>query len=156
MGDDDHRSPACNCAHVLLNDPLAFIVERGGGLIKDEYARIGREGAGDCNALALSAGKIGAALLKDRIVTLRQKRDKFVRPRKSGGVDHQGSGHRRIAERNVLMDGAIEKNVVLQDKSNLTAQPSRIELSDVHSVQHHLTRLGRIESLYYLSERRFP
>jgi hypothetical protein len=63
VGDDDHRSPFHDGAHVLVDDPFAFIIERRGGLIKDEDARIGRERASDCDALALSAGKICAALL---------------------------------------------------------------------------------------------
>src|SRR5262249_8241039 len=40
MGDDYHGPPLRNLLHVLVNDPLALIVERARRLVEDEDARI--------------------------------------------------------------------------------------------------------------------
>src|SRR5262249_37388883 len=71
MRDDEHRSAGRDAAHVLLNDTLALIVERTGGLIENENARIGHERARNRDALALAAGERGAALADFRVVALR-------------------------------------------------------------------------------------
>ena len=59
-------------AHVALDDALALVVERAGRLVEDQDRRIGGERAGDGDALALAAGKVGAALLDHRVIALRQ------------------------------------------------------------------------------------
>jgi hypothetical protein len=45
-----------------LDDALALVVERAGGLVEDQDARPGGERAGDGDALALAAGQVGATL----------------------------------------------------------------------------------------------
>ena len=47
--------PCGDLRHVLLDDPLAFVVERAGRLVEDQDARIGDQRAGDGDALALAA-----------------------------------------------------------------------------------------------------
>jgi hypothetical protein len=58
MGDDDDRAAPDDRAHVILNDPLAVVVERRGRLVENEDARIGRERASDRDALTLTAGQV--------------------------------------------------------------------------------------------------
>ncbi len=41
MRNDEHGPPFGNPAHVLLNDPLALVVERTRRLIEDQNTRIG-------------------------------------------------------------------------------------------------------------------
>src|ERR1700719_3972633 len=55
MGDDQHGAVLRDLAHVLLDDALALVIERAGRLVEDQDARIGDEGAGDGDALALPA-----------------------------------------------------------------------------------------------------
>ena len=50
-------------AHILLDNPLAVVVERQRSLIQDADAWIGGEGSGDGDALALAAGEVGPTLL---------------------------------------------------------------------------------------------
>ena len=40
VGDDEHRAPGRDAPHVLLDDPLAFVIERAGRLVEDEDARV--------------------------------------------------------------------------------------------------------------------
>ena len=77
--DDDHRAALDDLAHVVLDDALAFVVQRAGRLVQDQDARPGRQGAGDGDALTLPAGQVGAALLDGRVVALRQPGNELVR-----------------------------------------------------------------------------
>ncbi len=54
--------------HVLLDDALALVVERAGRLVEDQDARIGDQGAGDGDALALAARQ-GASRVRRRSVS---------------------------------------------------------------------------------------
>ena len=38
VGDDEDRAPRSDLSHVLLNDPLAFIIERTGGFVENHNA----------------------------------------------------------------------------------------------------------------------
>src|SRR5262245_1096798 len=65
--DDEHRAALGDVLHVLLNDALAFVVQRTCGFVEDQDARIRGERAGDRDALALAAGKAAAALADDAV-----------------------------------------------------------------------------------------
>src|SRR5215468_3416446 len=55
VGDNEHRPAARDLRHVLMDDALALVVERAGRLVEDQDARIGHQGAGNGDALALAA-----------------------------------------------------------------------------------------------------
>ena len=40
VGDDENRASLSDLRHILLDDPLAFIVERARGLVEDQNPRI--------------------------------------------------------------------------------------------------------------------
>src|SRR5271155_5446140 len=79
MGDDDDGAVLGDVRHVLLDDPLALVVERARRLVEDQDSRVHDQGAGDRDALALAARKCGAAFADDRVVALRQFEDEVVR-----------------------------------------------------------------------------
>jgi hypothetical protein len=53
--DDERRAPAAQPRERLLDERLALRVERAGGLVEDEDARVGQQRAGDGDALPLPA-----------------------------------------------------------------------------------------------------
>ena len=55
MRNDEHGAAMRDLRHILLDDPLALVVERTRRLVEDEDARIGDERAGDRNPLPLPA-----------------------------------------------------------------------------------------------------
>ncbi|OFX09111.1 MAG: hypothetical protein A2516_11810 [Alphaproteobacteria bacterium RIFOXYD12_FULL_60_8] len=55
VGDDEHRAANADAAHVALDDLLGLIVERRGGFVENQDARVGDQCAGDGDALALTA-----------------------------------------------------------------------------------------------------
>jgi hypothetical protein len=81
MGDNENRAALGDLFHVFLNDALALVVEGARCLVEDQDARIGDQGAGNGDALALAAGKAAAALAYDGVVALGQLKDEIVRAR---------------------------------------------------------------------------
>ena len=55
-------------------------VDGGGGIVQDQDARVGQEGARQRQALALSAGEGHAALADDRLVALVESVDEVIAP----------------------------------------------------------------------------
>ena len=147
VGDDDDGAAAHDRAHVALDDALALVVERRGRFVEDEDARIGDQRAGDGDALALAAGEIGAALLDDRVVALRQLGDELVGAGEPRRLHHQRARRGGIGQRDVLVDRAVEQHVLLQHDADLAAQPGRVELGDVDAVEHHLAGVRAVEAL---------
>jgi len=61
-----------NLPHVVLNDLFRFVVERAGGFVENQDARVGDQGAGDGDALALSARQACAVFSDFSVVAFRQ------------------------------------------------------------------------------------
>jgi len=66
--DDERGAAAHQVAQAFLNERLRFGIKAGGGFVEYQDARIGQDGAGDGNALLLSAGKLHAAFADDGAV----------------------------------------------------------------------------------------
>ena len=56
VGDDENRAPCGDLRHVLLDDPLAFIIERACSFVEDQDPWLAQECTTNRNALALAAG----------------------------------------------------------------------------------------------------
>jgi hypothetical protein len=63
----------------LLDLLLGLGVDRRGGLVEDQDARVDEQRAGDADALALAARQALAALADERVVAMRQAQDEVVR-----------------------------------------------------------------------------
>src|ERR1700761_3397077 len=68
VGNDEDRAAGGDFFHVLLDGALAFVIERAGRLIEDQNAGVRHQGAGDRNALALTARKAAATLANDGVI----------------------------------------------------------------------------------------
>src|SRR6516162_1736438 len=84
MRDNEHRASFGDTLHVLLDHPLAFIIQRARGLVEDQHARIHDQCARDGDALALSAGQAAAALPDDGVIALGQFQNELGRARSPG------------------------------------------------------------------------
>ena len=78
MGDDEGGAALHQVAEAGLDHGLGFGVQGAGGLVEDEDARVGKDGAGDGEALALAAGELDAALADDSVVLLGEAFGEFV------------------------------------------------------------------------------
>src|SRR5216684_5735238 len=153
MGNDKHRSTAGDLRHVLLNDPLALIIESARRLVEDEDARVGNQRTGDGDALPLAAGQAAAALAHDRVVAFGQFEDEVVGARKLCRGDDTLGRQRGIGQRDVVPDRAVEQHVFLKHDADLAAQPGRIDLREIDAIDQHAAALGDIEALGELGER---
>ena len=111
--------------------------------------------AGDGEALALAARQVRAAFFDHGVIALRQADDEFVRPGEFGGGDHPFERHGGIGQRDVLTNRAVEQQVLLQHHADLAAQPGRIDLSDIDSIDQDAPALRHVQPLEQLGQGRF-
>src|SRR5579859_4239434 len=78
VGDDEYGSTAHHPIERALDEHLGFGVDVGGGLVKDEDARIPKDGPGERHALALAAAEHRSALPDLPVVAARQALDELV------------------------------------------------------------------------------
>ena len=70
MGDDESGAACHQSRQPFLDHGFTFRIEAGGGLIKNENSRIGKNSAGDGYALALPSGQFDPPLTDDRVQAL--------------------------------------------------------------------------------------
>ena len=71
VGDDENRTPRGDLCHILLDNPLAFVVERTRCFVEDQNSRLAQECASNRNTLALATRQAAAAFANDRVVAFR-------------------------------------------------------------------------------------
>src|SRR5215467_4856281 len=152
VGDDENGAASRDPAHVVLDDPLAFVVQRARRLVEDQNSRIGDQRPGNRDTLALAARQVGAALAHDRVVSLRQLDDEIVRAgelRRGHNLMHPQGW---IGERDIVADGSVEQHIFLEHNADLTAQPSDIDDAQIDPVNHDPAGLGHVKPLHELSQ----
>ena len=153
VGDDENRTSFGDLRHVLLDDPLAFIVERARGLVEDQDPRLAQQCASNRDALALAAGQAAATFADDRVVALRQFQDEVMSAGERGRGDHALDRHAGLGQRDIVADRAVEQNVFLQHDAQLAAQPRAVHHGEIDAVDEHPSALGDVEALDELGER---
>ena len=98
---------------------LGFGVEAGGGFVEDQDARVGQDGAGDGDALALAAGELDAALADDGVVLLFEVLGELVDAGDAAGFEDLLFGGVGAGEGDVFADGAVEQEGVLQHHAEI-------------------------------------
>ena len=84
-------------------------VEHRGGFIQNKDGRVFKQGTGQCDALALAAGKLKALVADDSFLGLGQLADKFVRVGSGRSLlDLFGARH-GAAIGNVVRDRAVKQ-----------------------------------------------
>ena len=111
---------------MLLYDRLALGVEGTGGLVEHENRGDMDECSRNCQPLALTAGKVSAALLEDGRIAVWQALNEFVRTRDLRYLDHFLEGGSRLRHRDVLAHGPAKKEILLKYHANSSAQMRKI------------------------------
>ena len=125
-----------------MDEALGLVVERGGGFVEEQNARIVDDGSRDGDALFLTAGDATAADTDVRLVPFRHHGDEFVRVGRFRGGDDllargDASGH---AGGDVVVNASGEERRFLFDDAHVSAEPHEIQLSEVDTIDVHLTR----------------
>ena len=110
---------------------FGLAVEGGGGLVEQEDGAVADHDAGDADALALASGEGGAALADQRVVAEGHAGDELVGVGESGGGDDLFFGGGRAAEGDVLVDGAVKEDGLLEDVADLVAERLELVVADV-------------------------
>ena len=104
-----------------LNFALRFRVDRRGGFVENQNARIDQQRPGDRNPLPFAAGKRLATLADKRIVTVGKVQNKIVGAGGTGGGDDFRSRCIRPAVGDVLGNRAVKQKRVLQHDADVLA-----------------------------------
>ena len=97
--DHERGAPGHRLGERDLDALLGRRVDRGGGVVEHEHARVGDERPRDRQTLALPAGERDAALADLGFIALRQPRDELVRLRVARGLFDLGDAARPDARR---------------------------------------------------------
>ena len=145
--DDDSGSPRRvavreEAVERRLHELLALVVERGGGLVKEQDARFADDRPRDGDPLLLPAAHEAAADAHLRVVPVRHRGDESVRVGDFRRVHHLLPGRRRAAfpRGDVLVHAPAEQRRLLLDDADLRPEPHRVEVAQVHAVHGHAPR----------------
>ena len=68
------------------------------------------------------------------------------------GCDDAFGRHGRIYQCDIVPDGAVEQHAVLKNDANLPAQPGRIDLGYIDSIDQHAPAFGQVKALNKLGD----
>ena len=151
--DRDRGAPPGQLVERKLHGALGLGVERGGGLVEDQYGRVAKDRARDRDALLLAAGEAIAALADGRVVAVGQRGDELVdlrRPRRLLDLPVAGL---RTGEAQILADGGVEEVGLLRDQAHRGGQRGERGVAYVDPVDAHAAALGLVQARDEVGER---
>ena len=119
VGDDERGASPGSSVNRLLDLVLGGRVDGAGRIIQHEDARIGEEGARQCQPLALPAGKRDPAFTDDGVVAVRKGQDELVRLGGFGSRLDLFLGGTGFTEGNIFGDAAREQENILLNDGNV-------------------------------------
>ena len=134
MGDEDSGAAFRRRPDSLLNVILGGAVDGAGGVVEDEYLRVGQEGTGNRQPLALPSAEGHTALPDDRLVPSGNLHDELVGLRFLCGLFDFLLRCIGPAEADVIGDAAAEQEDLLLDDADLRTQGCQISISDIDAV----------------------
>ena len=130
LGDDEAGAVFHQPVERVLDEHFGRNVDIAGGVVQDQDARVGQQGAGDGDALFLASGKRCAALADRGLVSVGKTDDEVVRGRGPGGGLDLGVGGLGAAEGDVVAYGAGKEVRLLQHDADLP--PHAVEGNVAH------------------------
>ena len=135
VGDGDDGFAGGKFFQGGLDHALALRIEGGGGFVEEEDWGVLQQGAGDGEALLLSAGELAALVADDGLVALRLGEDEIMRVGLPGGFFDFFLRSLGTAEADIVQDGVVEKEGVLGDNADLLAQGVEGDAAQVEPVE---------------------
>ena len=131
-----------DAAHGPLDLVLGGAVDGAGAVVQDQDARVGQEGAGDGDALALPARERHAALADLGLVAVAEAHDELVRLGLARRLARSLPAW-RSAQPKAMFSAmrAREEEDVLLDGRDLRAQRLQAPVAHVHAVDQHAPRV---------------
>ena len=110
VGNGDGRTILHQFFKRILYHAFAFGIEGGSRFVQDEDRRILQDGAGNANALALTAGELTAPVANHGVISLLACHDEIVCIGYLGSFHHLFHSGIFYPEGNVVEEGIIEQN----------------------------------------------
>ena len=154
MRDRDGGSALDERLKRLLDDALAFGVQRRRGLVEDQNRWVLEDHARDGQSLALPTGESVAALAHHRVIAVLQRKDALVDERGfRGGHDLLvGGGGAPVAD--VLADRAAEEIALLGDHPDGVRDRLSAEVAYVVTVDRHRPVFDVVQARDEVGDRR--
>ena len=141
LGDDDHGRIG-NLCDVLADLGVGRHIDRAGGVVKNEHARMLEQRARDAQALLLSARNTGAALAQLAVQPADAVQE-LVHTRRAAGTQQLLVGGIGCAPLQVFAHGARKQHVLLQHNAHGIAQGNQVVVAHVTPAHEH-GALGRV------------
>ncbi len=155
MGNNKRGAALHQPVQGILDQLLAFRIQRTGRFVEQKHRRILQDGAGDGDALALSARQGNAALAHGGFIAVGQVGDESVRMGRRGSRNDLVSGGIGPAVGDVFGNARSENRRVLGDQGNGASQILRIERTQIVPVESDLPRFRIVEPHQQVKQRRF-
>jgi hypothetical protein len=144
---DDQRGPSLHQHPQGGVDPLLHLdVDGARGIVEDEDGRVDQEGAGDGDALALTARERVAALTHHGVVALGEVPDEARGTRRLGRRHHLFHGGVRPPVGDVVPDGDGEEEGLVEHHADVGSQAGQGQVAHVVPVHPHRARGGVVEA----------
>src|SRR5204863_4148195 len=124
--------------------------------VHDKNRRVADDGPCDRDPLPLPARKSYATFAHHRFIAVGEAGDEIMRVRKFRGSAYFVAGSVRFAVSDVLPDGGMEQDVVLQHVADLIVKRSLFQLPQIESVDLHGSSIGIVKSSDQCGNRAFP
>ena len=155
LGDDEAGAPAHQALQRQLDEVLGFGIYAGERIIEDEDARILEQGAGDGDALLLSAGERHAALADMGGIALRQFQDEVVGLRRFCCGENLFVAGVGAPKSQVLADARGEERGFLQYDADLIPQRFECDAAQIVAIYGDAARRGIVETRQQVDDRTF-
>src|ERR1017187_1024024 len=150
--DDDDGAVLHQVGQRPLYQHFALRVQVAGGFVQDQDGRVLQQGSRDGEALALSAGKLDAAIANHGVVAFREALDEFVG---EGGLGGGADGfllHAIAAVGDIVGHGVIEQKSILRHQADLAAQARQAEGTHVAAVDLDAARGKVVETRHQVGD----
>src|SRR3954470_10759033 len=134
VGNGDRRSSLHDALDRRLDEPLGNRVERGRGLVEDEYARVLEQDPRERDPLLLATRQLVPALADDRVVGLGEIGDAVVDGRHARGLLELIVGRIRFGIAQVLANRSVKQERLLGHEADNLAERGKRDVTHVITV----------------------
>src|SRR5580658_2022655 len=155
MSDNKSRSSLHQEIETALDHRFRFGVEGACRFIEDENARIRKNGARDGDALPLTAGELNAAFADYGFIAFWKALRKLIDTGYTTCLHELSFAGVGAAEENIVANGSIEEERVLEDNAQLFAKATETDGVQVYAIDQNLAVKSGVETADERDDRRF-
>ena len=145
--DDENRLLAAQAVDRLANQLLRLVIDGRRRLVENQHRRVAQKRPRDGDTLLLSARKPRPAFADNRLIPIRHFADERVRPRRLCGPNHRLIRRVRRAVADIIHDGAVKEEHILQHDGVIAAQAADFQIANIRAVHEDAAAVHVVEAL---------